>query len=224
MNASIVRTLILSDLQRHRNLVLLSMLGGGLALVLLQIGGEIPTILGTVWFFMSLILLGSMLPGSNVVNERKKQVVPFLMSLPLSGADYAAAKFASTIGMFLISWLTMVAAVMSVILSRRSIPNGLIPIALILLTFTLVGFSVMLGVALAVESGGWNLAATIAVNSSYSFAWYAVIRNATIRGGMGSPVPIWSPEVLMFLGGEFAAIALILALTIFVQSRKRDFI
>ncbi len=46
--------------------------------------GRAPMLLGSVWFFIALILVGSMLPIVGIVNERKKQNLAFLMSLPIS--------------------------------------------------------------------------------------------------------------------------------------------
>jgi hypothetical protein len=66
--------------------------------------------------------------------------------------------------------------------------------------------------------------ATIALNSSYGFAWYVIIRNRALRADFGSAVPVWSPTVVNILLGEIAAIAVILALTFYAQSRKRDFV
>jgi hypothetical protein len=59
-------------------------------------GGEGPIVAGTVWFFIALILVGTMLPISGIVNERKKQNLAFLMSLPVSSIQYTTAKLIST--------------------------------------------------------------------------------------------------------------------------------
>ena len=69
---------------------------------------------------MALIVLGCMLPPSNVVNERKKQILPFLMSLPISVTQYTTAKLVSTVGMFLVPWVTLVAAAVAFIMGRES--------------------------------------------------------------------------------------------------------
>jgi hypothetical protein len=68
------------------------------------------------------------------------------------------------------------------------------------------------------------MAATIAVNVGYSFCWVLIISNAELRSGLRSPIPIWNPTVLTVLGSEFAAIAVILAITFYLQSRKKDFV
>jgi len=48
--------------------ILMSIVSGGLALGLIQVGGELPFILGTTWFFSGMIVFGCMLPTSNVIN------------------------------------------------------------------------------------------------------------------------------------------------------------
>jgi len=41
---------------------------------------------------------------------------------------------------------------------------------------------------------------------------------------LNSRVPVWSRAVLMILAGEVLAVALILGLTFYLQSRKREFV
>jgi ABC-type Na+ efflux pump permease subunit len=220
----VIRTLILKDWRLHRLQILLSLLASGVALALVQLRSEGAFMIGTVWFFVSLIVLGSMLPVSNVINERKKQSLAFLMSLPVSALQYAISKMVSTIGMFLLSWGASVIAGLILILSRRDIPNGIVPLALILFCLPLVGFCVIAGTALISESEGWTIAATIVCNSSYGLNWYFLVRNPAINGTLKSSVPVWNPAVLMVLGGEALAVALILGLTFYLQSRKREFV
>src|SRR4051812_7360422 len=110
MNTSVIQAVILKDWRQHRALILFSLAAGVLALAVLQVRNETAFMLGTVWFFIALIVLGSMLPVSNVINERKKQTAVFLMSLPLSALQYATSKLMSTIAMFLVPWTALVIA------------------------------------------------------------------------------------------------------------------
>jgi len=180
--------------------------------------------IGAVWFFVVLFVLASMLPISNVIKERNKQTVVFLMSLPLSAVQYGMAKMVSTIGIFLIPWVAMVIAGSVLVLSRHDIPNGIIPLTLVLFILPLIGFCIIAGAALISESEGWTVAVTIAGNSSYWLVWYFIIRNPAISGTLNSPVPVWNAPIMAILGGEAAAIALILGLTFYLQSRKREFV
>jgi ABC-2 type transport system permease protein len=224
MNRSVVQTLILSDWHRHRFPTFFCIASGGLALALIQVGGELPFIFGTTWFFTGLIVLGCMLPGTNVINERKKQTLPFLMSLPISIVQFTTAKLVSTVGIFLVPWLTLVVAAVSFIAARQGLPDGMIPEVLALAALPLVGFCLITGVALVGESEGAMVATIVASNSSYGFSWYLMVRNPVIRADMQKPAIVWSKEILTVLGVEFAVIVLILGLTFYLQSRKRDFV
>ena len=223
MNRSLVRNLVVKDFQIHRMSIGVTMLAGALGLIILQFKG-LPGLLGMIGFFTTLVVLGAILPHASILAERKGQNLAFLMSLPISCTQYTAAKILSALAMFMIPWLTLSATAISVILGRRDIPDGIIPVALILMIAPLVGFSVMTAVSLVGESEGWVIAATIAVNVSYSLCWPLIISNAELRSGFSSPTPVWSPIVLKVLGAEFAAIVAILALTFYLQSRKKDFV
>ena len=74
------------------------------------VGGKTPVVIGTVFFFVAIVFCACLLPMQNIVNERKKQTLPFVMSLPVSSARYGAAKLVSTVGMFLAPWVALLAA------------------------------------------------------------------------------------------------------------------
>ncbi len=224
MNSPVIRTLILKDWRLHRLHIILSLVASGAALLVLQFRNEAAFVIGSVWLFVSLIVLGSMLPVSNVINERKKQSVVFLMSLPVSALQYAVSKVVSTIGMFLAPWGASAVAATIFALSRRDIPNGIVPFILILFGLPLVGFCLVAGTALISESEGWTISATIVCNSSYGLIYYFIVRNPAINGAFKSPTPVWSPPVLMILAGEALAAGLIMGLTFYLQSRKREFV
>jgi ABC-2 type transport system permease protein len=225
IKGSVVGTLILKDWRLNGPMIILSMVGGAIGLMVLQLGGPTPFVLGSVFFFMALIFCASLVPGSNIVNERKKQTLAFLMSLPISSVQYGTAKLMSTLGMFLVPWLTLVGAALWMITVRHALPNGAIPMALILALFPFVGFCISTGAALVSESEGASIAATAAVNSSYWFVWYMLsVRFPELARDWTARAAIWSPSVLKIVGGECALIVLILGLTLYVQSRKRNFL
>jgi ABC-2 type transport system permease protein len=223
MTGSVVRHLVLKDWRLNRMQITLSMAGGAVALALVHIKQEVPVVLGAVWFFLALILLGCFLPSTSVVNERKRQNLAFLMSLPISPMQYTWAKVASSFGMFLVPWVALVAAAVSLV-ATIGIPRGFIPMLLVLAGLTLIGFSVIVGSAIVGESEGWYQVAVVVCNSSYGIGWYLIARIPQVSHDMGGPVAVWSPLMLALLAGELAGIVLVLGLTFFLQSRKRDFI
>jgi ABC-2 type transport system permease protein len=224
MKGSVVRQLILKDWRLHSPVITLCVLGGGIALAILQLGGLTPFILGGVTFFISLIFCASLLPMSNIVNERKKQTLPFIMSLPISPIQYSIAKLVSSVGMFAVPWVILVAAGVWLIAVRHTLPSGVIPAALIIAALPFVGFCVITAMALLGETEGWGTAGIAIVNSSYWLVWYLLSTHTTMARDWQSPILVWTPTVLTILAVELAAIVAILGLTLYLQSRKRDFI
>ncbi|HZI50834.1 MAG TPA: ABC-2 transporter permease [Terriglobia bacterium] len=222
MNGSLVRHMIAKDFRLHRELIIISTVVGFIGLAVVQFRG-LTGLFGIIGFFTTLIVLACILPQASVVMDRKGQHLTFLMSLPISATQYTTAKMLSALGMFLIPWLTLVIGALSIILGS-DIPDGLIPIALVLITLPLVGFCLMTSVALVGESEGWTVGVMIAINFAYSLCWPLIARNNELRSGFGSSTPVWSPTILTLLGSEFAVIAAALAITYYLQSRKRDFV
>jgi ABC-2 type transport system permease protein len=224
MTGSVVARLILKDWRLQRLPILLSIVGGVIALAAVQFGGETPMIIGAVWFFIVLILVGTMLPLVGIVNERKKQNLAFLMSLPISPLEYTAGKLVSTVGMFLVPWLTLVTVALLLIETRGIVPHGAIPITLILAALPFVSLSLLTGAALVGESEGWGMAVNVICNSSYWLVWYFLSRVPALMDNVKGPRPVWNSTAVTILSSEFGFIALILGLTFYLQSRKRDFV
>jgi len=224
MKTNVMMQLILKDWRLNSRMIFLLTLAGASALALLMIGGK-AILIGTVFFFVAMIFCACLLPMQNIVNEIKKQTIPFIMSLPVSSAQYGAAKLLSTAGMFLISWLALLGAGLYMIVGRHTLPQGVIPMGMILMGFPFIGFCLVTGAALAGESEGWATAALAITNSSYWLAWYLLLTYVpSLNKGWSSPVPVWTPAVFKVLGAEFAIVFLILGLTMYIQSRKRSFI
>jgi ABC-2 type transport system permease protein len=186
--------------------------------------GGLVGVLGIVSFFTAMIISASMLPTQCLLGERKHQTLAFLMSLPLSSIQYTIAKIITALGIFLVSWLTLVIAGVWIILGRAGVPHGLLPLFLALCLLVLAGMCVIASVDLVSESESMHQVAAVVVNVSYSFAWLFIAVNSNIRTGIQNPVPVWDSTILLLLGGELAFIAALLGLTVFLQSRKKDFI
>jgi ABC-2 type transport system permease protein len=220
----VIGQLIRKDWRLNRSLIVFTIEAGAVALGLLLFRREATALVGSVWFFVALIFAGCLLPGTNILNERKRQNLPFVMSLPVSPVQYTTAKLLSTVGIFLVPWGTLVIGAVWLIFGLGIFPHGMIPMILILLTLPFVGFSIIMGATLVGETEGWNIASVVVCNSSYSLVWYFFSRVPALTRDLGGKVVVWNPTLLTLLGGEFALIALVLALTFYLQSRKRDFI
>lgn len=220
----VIGRLILKDWRLNGLLISLTLAVGLVALVFTQFAAPTPRLLGTVWFFVVLCVLGSVLPVSAILNERKKQTLAFVMSLPVSSVQYSIAKIVSVWAMFLLPWLTLLISALLLIETRHIIPRGVIPMLFILAMLPFIGFCLISTAALVGESEGWLVAASLVCNSSYWFVWYLLARIPSLTAYWRGPVATWSPTARTVLSVELGVIVLILALTLFLQSRKRDFI
>jgi ABC-2 type transport system permease protein len=223
MNRSIIGQLVLKDWRLNRVLISLTLAIGLVALLVTQFGG-LARLIGIVWFFVALCILGSMLPGSVILNERKKQTLAFIMSLPVTSVQYSIAKMLSIWGLFLVPWLTLLISALVLIETRHVVPQGAVPMVLILAMLPLIGFCLISSTTLVGESEGWLVAASIVVNSSYWLGWFLLARITSLSANWNRPAAVWNSTEIIVLCSELGAIAFIVAVTLFLQSRKRDFI
>ncbi len=94
----------------------------------------------------------------------------------------------------------------------------------VLVGLVFVGFCFIVAAAIVGETEAWTTPATILANSTYGIGWYLIVRIPAVNKDLKSPTAVWSPIMLNFLAVEFVLIAMILGLTFYLQSRKRDFI
>ena len=224
MRGSVIRQLILKDWHLYRPQILFAVVGGAIAFTVVQWRREATVLIGAISFFTALILVGHMLAIVGVVNERKNQHLAFLMSLPVSSIQYTTAKLISTLGTFLVPWLTLVTAAVLLIETRGFIAPGWIPSFLIFALFPLIGTCLITGVALVGEKEVWGMAANVFCNIAYPCVWPFLIQIPGLTANASGPKPVWNSTVFTILGAELGLILLILVLTYYLQSRKRDFV
>lgn len=222
---SVISRLIRKDYQLDRSVILLCLLGATIAVGVVQIGGATAFVIGFGSLFLAMVMCAAMMPILSIVNERKKQTLPFIMSLPVSPMQYTTAKLVANVGMFLVAWLLMLGGALYVVFVRHLLPAGGVASILIYSLLPFVGFSVVTATAMVGESEGWGIAANAVVNSTYWLWWYLISSQVPeVNSDWKSSVVIWRPVALKIIGGELAAIVLLLAATYYLQSRKRDFI
>jgi ABC-2 type transport system permease protein len=224
MNTLMVKRLIYKDWYLQRWPIASCVGGGLLSVALLGSGQESLTYMGFVLILSVLIIIGVHLAMATVLMERKEQTLAFVMSLPVSAREYTAAKMLGNLSMFVIPWLTLVVANIVVILSRESLPDGAIPVTIIILGEIFVSTCVVLGVALVSESQGWTIGALIAGNLFCNFFIFALFRIPDVAAATKGPAIIWTGPVMWLLLGEAAALILVVATTFLLQNRKTDFI
>jgi hypothetical protein len=224
MRDSVVGQLIWKDWQMQRVPILITIVWGAAALAIAPWGGVNNRVVGGVLFFIPLILMGHMLPLGGIGNERKKQNLAFLMSLPVSFIQYTTSKLISSLVIFLIPWVTLVSAAVLLVEVRGVVPHGSIPVLLILSLMPFLGFCLITGATLVGETEGWGIAANVFCSSTYGLAWFFMTQVPSLMVPANGAVVVWNSTELLILASEIVVSLLLLGLTYFLQSRKRDFV
>jgi ABC-type transport system involved in multi-copper enzyme maturation permease subunit len=219
-----VGRLILKDWYLQRWAISGALAVGAIAVALVGTSNPSSYYVGFVLLISVLITVGVQLAMSTVLLERKEQTLAFVMSLPISAREYTTAKLVGNLSMFIVPWATLLVASIAMILGRESLPDGSVPLTIILLGEIFVSTCVLLGVALVSESQAWSIGTLIAGNLFFNFFIFWVVRIPSIAAASKGNVIVWDGPVLTLLGGEVAAIVLALGLTFVLQDRKTDFI
>jgi ABC-type transport system involved in multi-copper enzyme maturation permease subunit len=169
------------------------------------------------------ILIGAILVTSTVVNERKDQTLAFLISLPITYMDYTKAKMILNLSAYFVVWLILVIGTIGIIYYSKHIPNGLIPYALIILLELMVAFILILGTALVTESEKWTIVVMTVTNIGVSLFMFLIAGIVSINQHMESTFAVWNSMVITVIGIEILVGLLIIGLTFYLQSRKKDF-
>jgi len=224
MRRSLVYHLVLKDWYLQRWTIVAGLGAGLVCLALLCIPTEAATYAATIGLLTVLIVVGVQLVFSTVISERREQTLAFVMSLPITPHDYTLAKLLANLTIFMVPWTALVVGTVGVILARPSLPNGLIPMAIITLTEILASSCLVLATALMTESQNWTVAALITGNLSLNTVIASLSRVPSIHGPMEGPVAVWSQAALIAIGVELAIVAGLIALTFYVRGRKTSFL
>lgn len=223
MNFKMVQRLILKDWYLQRWMIAASLLCGVASLAIIAQGSNIAFLLGLILLITVLIAIGAHLAVATMVQERKDQTLPFIMSLPISYREYTTAKIVGHLVIFLVPWLVLALGSVGLLaFSPKS--QGLIPFTAIMSTEILVSTCLVAAVALITESQGWTIAAIMFGNIAINVVGYLVAHVKSIADTMFGPTLRWTGAASALLFLEFAIIALLIGGTFFIQSQKKDFL
>jgi ABC-2 type transport system permease protein len=222
MNRALIARLIVKDWYLSRLPLVLIGAAGTLSIGLLYLRREDTGTIGLISALITAVILSILLPMQTVVNERKQHNLAFVMSLPISPMEYTAAKVVGNLSAFLALWVVIAAGVLGT-LARTGTFGGVIPFGMVVALAPFMAFCLLLAVAIVVESDMWAVLTMGATNVSYSF-WFLLMKIPGLPEQLKSPVAIWSRPIRWILAGQVTVIVAALALTFYLQSRKRDFV
>jgi len=224
MNTRMVKLLILKDWYLQRWTLVGYLSASAAALGLLGFGGETAFAAGSILLITVLIALGMHLAMATVIIERTEKTLPFVMSLPISPYEYTVSKIVANLLIFLLPWTALLIGATVVILGRPGVPDGLLPFMVLINLELFVAYCIVLCMALVSESTGWTIAATVACNLGLQAFLYYVGHLPSIAATKLGPSVVWNSAAIGILTVEIAIIIFLLAITLWLQSRKRDFL
>jgi hypothetical protein len=223
MNDPMIVHLIRKDWQLNQRAVYGALAGGLISLLILSRSTQITFFMGVTLLLTMLISIGAHLVISMVINEHKDQTLAFSMSLPITGRDYSAAKMSATLLSFLLPWTTLFLGSIAVILSGP-LPDGLIPMVVVMLIEILLNICLMLSVALISESNGWTIGALMVGNVGFNAILFYLANQTSMGATMQGPFAVWTPLVFGLITFEVLIIVAMLSLTVVLLGRKTSFI
>ena len=212
-----MRQLILKDLYLLRWLSAGACVAG-LGAAALMTRSAIAINAGGVLLICTLIVL-LIMQAMNSVSERKEQVALFLLSLPVSPSEYAAAKAIANLIAFGVPWLLVTAAaVVAVIVSP--IPDGYLPFWLALQAYFFLYFGALFAVGLNSDSTGWHAAAITFGNVSVNFFIMALFGLPSVVAYGEGPAAMWTADMIAIVAAAIAGGLAALVLGVVVFSRR----
>lgn len=224
MNATMIRLLMRKDLHMVMLPVLGYVLCGLLSVVLLGLENKAAFYAGVVLLITALVVLGVHPTISTVVHERKEGTLAFALSLPLSPRDYVCSKVLFNLLVYFVPWTVILALTCGLFAWQDAVPDGLIPLTVILFSAIATEAVLILSVAVATESMEKTIGTMAACNLLFHGVFYGAGNAAGITATLHGPVAVWNGTVFAFLGAFLAISAASLALMFWRHSKKTDFI
>lgn len=223
MNPHMIRILIAKDLRLAALPALLYLAAGLAAAGMMAVGEPMWMHAGGILMISALMALGFHPVMATTVRERKDQTLAFVMSMPITPADYTLSKLAANMLLFFVPWTILLLACVKVIGSTPEIPDGLVPYSTILFGYLGASAVLILGVSVVSESMQLTIAAQICCNLGFQAIVYASSHDPVISATMYGEAAVWSSPVLAYASAFLCVSLLIVLASLWLQSRKRSF-
>ena len=223
MDRFIIQKLIGKDWYLHRVAIGLLLGGAILGGICAAIPGNTGISIGVSLSMCVLIALTFYLPLTTVIGERTDKTLPFLMSLPVTPAEYTLSKILANLLLYLVPW-TVAALNFSLVFregSAAGVPAGYVNVLLI--GFFVV-FMFVLGFAIIFESMGWTIALIVILMFLLGNMATQIVPRIPGAKQFLMNVGQRGPEYYWTIAIELLLMAVLIGVTFFVQSRKRDFL
>jgi ABC-type transport system involved in multi-copper enzyme maturation permease subunit len=222
MSHSIIRRLVVKDLQLARPLLVGSFVVGLASLAVLP-WSRVAFYVGSIALMVTLVLMNVLLVSASLINERKDKTRLFVLSLPVSTMQYNVAKLLSSLIAYVVP-AAVLTGLAVLLFALTPLPNGFIPFTVAMSVHCLLYFCCYLAFALVSDSPGWMTTVIVAGNVSLTFVIQGLIMRPSVGPNLGGEVAVWSADVIGLIAVELVLCAAALAASFAVYSRKTEFV
>ena len=225
MNAQL-KQLILKDLDLNRKFIPAVVAAGLLSILIASLSelSEFTFLIGSLLFITTLVAFGVMLAIYSVQQEREKRIHLFVLSMPISSAQYTLAKVISSLLCFAIPWALLFATVVIGILGLESAMDGYLPYVTLVMLYFLCNFCMLLAAIVVSSSEKVMIAAILVTNISITIALQVFARIPSVAQQMETDQIVWSPTVIWLVFAEILFCFFCLAVAVYIQKQKTDLV
>ena len=222
VDTAMIRILVAKDWKLFEKQLAAYVLAGIVALALLGHAEPWSFYAGSLLLLIVMVAAACFSISTSLLVERREQTLGFVMSLPVSPLDFYVAKLVGNLITFGVPFAVLSVSALAVIL-LTPLPDGLTVLAALVFGHILLAHSVSLGVAMTVESEGWNTFVMIASMVLVNPFLMGIGQIPAISTHFEGHDIVWSAPALAILGTQLLLSAGIVALTGWVHCRKRGF-
>ena len=223
MNTLMISKLITKDWHLFKVYMLGYVLLGIISAGLMAVPSATIYYLGVVGLITVLIAASAHVSISTVVTEKKESQLSFIMALPIKPMDYTLSKIFGGLIIYLVSWGAIVLST-ALIIYFSHMPNGMLPMLMICALEILVANTILLCASVLTASVPVTIVTMVILNISFNLFLFAVAGIENIGNYIESPVAVFNTTALNLMGAELLTIATVIAITLYIKSRKACFL
>jgi ABC-2 type transport system permease protein len=222
-NSQMIKHLVMKDWELMKKSIAAYMLAGIVTLGIMGMATAITFNIAAILMITLLIVIGARSAIESIVNEKKEQTLPFILSLPVTAQDYAFAKLLSNLVLYFVPWLILVLGMLLIIVSTP-IYNGVIPLVILVSAYILAAYCCYLATALLTYSEGFTISVMIVTNLLLNGFIILIMRLPELNQTFEAATASWNGTSLLILAALITFSAAILLLTGILQKRLTSFL
>lgn len=222
LNLPVIKLLVAKDWQLFQKQLAAYVAAGIVALCFLGMASSWTFYVGSLLLLIVVVAVACFAISNSLLVERKEHTLPFVMSLPVSPLDFYLSKLVGNLVTFGVPFAVLLLGTIAVVLFTP-LPDGLVVYAFLIFGHILLGYSVSLGVAMAVESEGWNTFVMIASMVLINPYIMLLGQIPVIVDNVKTNTIVWSTPALSILGTQVLLSLVVIVATGWVHCRKTSF-